>query len=361
MVSIKDGFYGHIGKKIKPEGFFADEYHPTSLGHRIMTDCLMQAVADVAEAEPDEPQDIDVKPVYGTSFKGLKTIFGDTETTEYTVERGGFPGSDSGSYRNGPVGQVCGKNFFHNTKDPAEPLKVTGVFRKCLVAWKASGDAAFGAAEILIDGEVKMTVQGGEGKWGQSEVVLVLDEALTGLDEAAAENCLKLIDEIARDKTVVMVGGGNSAFVESALLVGIVKKLIILQDLPKFTADQKLQDQVLSKGDVETHVGTKVLAYEVSEDGVLTGVTYEEAGQRRTVACDGVFLAVGLVPENTAFGEWAQLDERGYFIPENICHTKTPGIYVAGDCCQKTLRQVTTACSDGAYAAISACDYLNDH
>ncbi len=173
--------------------------------------------------------------------------------------------------------------------------------------------------------------------------------------------CAVCDGDFYRDKTVVMVGGGNSAFVESALLVGIVKKLIILQDLPKFTADQKLQDQVLSKGDVETHVGTKVLAYEVSEDGVLTGVTYEEAGQRRTVACDGVFLAVGLVPENTAFGEWAQLDERGYFIPENICHTKTPGIYVAGDCCQKTLRQVTTACSDGAYAAISACDYLNDH
>ena len=201
MVSIKDGFYGHIGKKIKPEGFFADEYHPTSLGHRIMTDCLMQAVADVAEAEPDEPQDIDVKPVYGTSFKGLKTIFGDTETTEYTVERGGFPGSDSGSYRNGPVGQACGKNFFHNTKDPAEPLKVTGVFRKCLVAWKASADASFGTLEILVDGKVKKTVRGGEGKWGQSEVVLVLD------DKEAAEHTLEIrVKEEGKKGTITAIG-----------------------------------------------------------------------------------------------------------------------------------------------------------
>ena len=201
MVSIKDGFYGHISKEIKPEGFFSDEYHPTSLGHRIMTDCLMQAVGDAAEAETDEPQEISVKPVYGTSFMGLKTIYGDTETEEYTVERGGFTGSDSGSYRNQPVGQVCGKNFFHDAKDPAEPLKVTGVFRKCLVAWKASADTSFGTMEILVDGEVKQTVKGGEGKWGQSEVVLVLD------DKEAAEHVLEIrVKEEGKKGTVTAIG-----------------------------------------------------------------------------------------------------------------------------------------------------------
>ncbi len=201
MVSIKDGFYSHIGKELKPEGFFSDEYHPTSLGHRIMTDCLMQAIGDAEAAETDEPQDTDVKPVYGTSFRGLKTIFGDTETTEYTVERGGFSGSDSGSYRNQPVGQVCGKNFFHDAKDPMDPLKVTGVFRKCLVAWKASADSSFGTLEILIDGEVKKTVRGGEGKWGQSEVVLVLD------DKEAAEHTLEIrVKEEGKKGTITAIG-----------------------------------------------------------------------------------------------------------------------------------------------------------
>ena len=170
--------------------------------------------------------------------------------------------------------------------------------------------------------------------------------------------CAVCDGDFYRDKTVVMVGGGNSAFVESALLVNIVSKLIILQDLPKFTADQKLQDQVLTKGNVETHVGTKVLAYEIADNGTLPGVTYAEAGEKKTVACDGVFLAVGLVPENDAFAELADLDERGYFVPDNICNTKTPGLFVAGDCCRKTLRQVTTACADGAYAAIRACEFL---
>ena len=87
---------------------------------------------------------------------------------------------------------------------------------------------------------------------------------------------------------------------------------------------------------------------------------YEENGEKKTAACDGVFLAVGLVPENGAFAEYAQLDSRGYFVPEDIVNTKTPGLFVAGDCCQKTLRQVTTACADGAYAAIRACDFIND-
>ena len=201
MVSIKDGFYGHFGKELKKEGFFSDEYHPTSLGHRIMTDCLMQAVTEAAEAETDAAPDLDVKPVYGTDFMGLKTIFGDTETEEFTVDRGGFPGSDSGSYHNQPVGWVCGKNFYHNVKDPMDPLTVRGVFRKCLVAWKATNSASFGAAEILIDGRVVKTVKGGKDKWGQSEVVLVLDE------KEAAEHTLEIrVTEEGKAFTVTAIG-----------------------------------------------------------------------------------------------------------------------------------------------------------
>ena len=174
--------------------------------------------------------------------------------------------------------------------------------------------------------------------------------------------CAVCDGDFYRDKNVVMIGGGNSAFVESSLLVDIVGHLTILQDMPYFTADQKLQDQVLSTGKVETHVGTKILAYETEDADFgkkITGVRYEEAGVEKVAACDGVFLAVGLVPENDIFKGLADLDERGYFVPENIVSTKTPGVFVAGDCCAKTLRQVATACSDGAYAAIEACNFLS--
>ena len=201
MVSVKDGFYAHFDRELTKKGFFFDEYHPTSLGHRIMTDCLMQAVTTAAEAETDEPRDTDVKPVYGTDFMGLKTIYGDTETEDYTVERGGFRGSDTGSYHNTPVGWVCGPNFFHNADDPAEPLKVTGTFRKCLVAWRATNDPAFGTVQILVDGKTVRAVKGGEGKWGQSEVVLVLD------DREAAEHTLEIrVKEEGKKATITAIG-----------------------------------------------------------------------------------------------------------------------------------------------------------
>ncbi|MBQ0026480.1 MAG: FAD-dependent oxidoreductase [Lachnospiraceae bacterium] len=158
-------------------------------------------------------------------------------------------------------------------------------------------------------------------------------------------------------KRVVMIGGGNSAFVEANLLVDIAGHLTILQDLPYFTADEKLRQQVLSHENIETHVGTKVLGYE-TEDGKLIGVRYLEDGTEHVEKCDGVFLAIGLIPDNGAFADLAELDKAGYFIVGEDALSRTPGIFVAGDCRTKTLRQVTTACADGAIAAIAACNYL---
>jgi len=201
MVSVKDAVYSRIGKDLTEKEFFFDDYHPTSLGHRIMADCLMKTIADAAEKETDVPQNLDVPAVYGTDFIGLKTIYGDTESGDFTVERGGFPGWDTNSYHNLPVGWVCGKNFYHDAGDSAEPLKVTGTFRKCLVAWKAASDASFGAAEILMDGKTVMTVQGAPDKWGQSEVVLVLD------DQEAAEHVLEIrVKDPEKRFTVTAIG-----------------------------------------------------------------------------------------------------------------------------------------------------------
>lgn len=162
-----------------------------------------------------------------------------------------------------------------------------------------------------------------------------------------------------KDKTVVIVGGGNSAFVEGNLLADIVKKLIVLQDMPIFTAEAKLQEQLLNKTNVETHLNTKVLEY-IINDNKLVGVKYSENGQEKTVDCDGVFLAIGLVPDNKAFENVCELDDRGYFNVDESTLTKTANIFVAGDCRSKSLRQVATACSDGANAAIKACNYLNN-
>lgn len=160
-----------------------------------------------------------------------------------------------------------------------------------------------------------------------------------------------------KDKTVVMVGGGNSAFVEANLLSDIASKVIMLQDMPFFTAEAKLQESLLSKNNVETHLNTKVVEY-IINDNKLVGVRYMQNGETKAIECDGVFLAIGLIPENDNFTNVADVDSRGYFVANEYGLTKTKNIFVAGDCRTKNLRQVATACSDGANAAIEACNYL---
>ena len=95
------------------------------------------------------------------------------------------------------------------------------------------------------------------------------------------------------------------------------------------------------------------------EGGKLTGVTYIENGKGQFVPCDGVFLAVGLIPNNEPFANLVSLNNQGYFAADETGITMTEGVFVAGDCRTKGLRQVATACSDGANAAINASNYLS--
>ena len=201
MVSLVDGIYPHVGHELSKEDYFADEYHPNSTGHRMMCDCLMQAVADAAGRETDAADiSLDVSPAYGTDFMGLKTLYAGSETEGFTVVRGGFDSTDVNSYKNRPVGWVCGKNYFHDMYNSEEPLTVTGTFSKCLIAWKASAEESFGEAEVLVDGKVVTTLKGGPGKWNQSEVALVLDEA------EAAEHTLEIrVTDPAKKFTVTAI------------------------------------------------------------------------------------------------------------------------------------------------------------
>lgn len=170
--------------------------------------------------------------------------------------------------------------------------------------------------------------------------------------------CAVCDGDLYRDKDVVIIGGGNSAFVEANTLVQTAGKLTMLQDLPKFTADAKSQETLFSHHNVETHLSTTVMGY-ITENGKLAGVSYLEGGEEKKVRCDGVFLAVGLIPNNAPFAHLALLNRWGYFEANETGTTRTEGVFVAGDCRSKTLRQVATACSDGANAAINACNYLS--
>ena len=160
-------------------------------------------------------------------------------------------------------------------------------------------------------------------------------------------------------RRVCVAGGGNSALQEAILLSEKCSEVIMLQDLDFFTGEQKLQEVLFAKPNVRTFTGVKILRF-LSKDGELCGLEVErtKTGEAFTVECDGLFVAIGLIPENEPFSGLADLNGFGYFDSDERCETKTPGIYVAGDCRSKTVRQLTTAVADGASAALAACRYL---
>ena len=159
---------------------------------------------------------------------------------------------------------------------------------------------------------------------------------------------------------VAMIGGGNSALQEALLLSEVCSKVTIVQNLAFLTGEKKLADALAEKDNVTILYSTVVSAYE-TEKGVLCGLKLhnEETGEESHIRVDGAFLAVGLLPENEPFAHLGKLNDWGYFDSGEDCCTATPGVFVAGDCRSKRIRQVVTAAADGAIAAMAACRYLD--
>ena len=186
---------------------------------------------------------------------------------------------------------------------------------------------------------------------------------LPGENELVGEGisfCAVCDGDFYSGKTVCVAGGGNSALQEAILLSGKCARVVMLQDLPEFTGEKKLQEILFARPNVEQRTGVRITGLE-TENGELRGVTVEPqaGGRRETVSCDGLFVAIGLIPENEAFSDLAALNRYGYFDSDETCATKTPGVFVAGDCRSKTVRQLTTAAGDGATAALAACRYID--
>lgn len=154
-------------------------------------------------------------------------------------------------------------------------------------------------------------------------------------------------------KTVGVVGGGNSALQEALLLSETSEKVYIIQNLDFLTGEQKLQDAVMKTGNIEVITGTVVEGI-IGEDE-FGGVVLSGG---KELELDGLFVAIGLIPQNEAFSDVVSLDGGGYVASGEDCLTDAEGVFVAGDCRQKRIRQVATAAADGAVAALAACKYL---
>ena len=161
-----------------------------------------------------------------------------------------------------------------------------------------------------------------------------------------------------RKKKTAVIGAGNSALGDAIYLSNLCEEvyLIFRRDYP--TATKSYMDQ-LEKID-NIRLMPRHIPVEIKGDFVVNALTVKnvDSGEMSDIEVNGVFEAIGLIPDNDLFSELAELDNNGYIITDGEMRTKTPGLFAAGDTRQQSLRQIVTACSDGAQAATAAHDFL---
>lgn len=208
------------------------------------------------------------------------------------------------------------------------------------------------------------TLQGDYGEYQARTVILATGSKHRTLGLPNEENlvgsgvcyCAVCDGAFFKGQDVAVIGGGNTALQDTVLLAQTCKSVTIVQNLPTLTGEQALQDKIAALPNVKIIVDATVSALQGND--ALTGLTISRGGNEETLAVSGVFVAIGQKPENEAFASLAGLNEYGYIVADEACTTQTEGLFVAGDCRTKAVRQVVTATADGAIAALAACRYL---
>ena len=163
-----------------------------------------------------------------------------------------------------------------------------------------------------------------------------------------------------RGKTVAVVGGGNTAVTEAIYLSDICEKVYLIHRREGYRAEKAVMDKLLAKENIvrlENKVVTAAAGGQTIGSLTLTDV---RDGSESELAIDGLFVALGHEPQNAAFAELMELDSSGFAASDERCLTRTEGVFTAGDCRSKPVRQLTTAAADGAVAGLAAAKYVDD-
>ena len=219
----------------------------------------------------------------------------------------------------------------------------------------------------IVDNGATKTVVTDMGSFDTKSVILATGAkhrhlGVEGEDELIGEGisfCAVCDGAFYANQRVGVVGGGNSAIVEAMMLSETSSEVIVIQNLSSLTGEAKMVRALEAKKNVKIIYDSVVTGFERAD--VLTGVKLRntKTGEDFSLALDGLFVAIGHAPENSAFSNITKLNEYGYIVADERCLTDTQGIFVAGDCRTKAIRQITTATADGAVAALAACRYID--
>lgn len=162
-----------------------------------------------------------------------------------------------------------------------------------------------------------------------------------------------------KGRVVAVNGGGNTALEDALFLSNYCKKVYLIHRRDEFRGEAKQVDKLKERENIEFVLNSTIT--ELLGEDELKGVRVHDkvSGEDKDIELDGLFIAIGQMPENAAFAPLVELDKGGYIVAGEDCRTNVDGIYAAGDCRTKTVRQLTTAAADGAVAALAACAYID--
>lgn len=220
-------------------------------------------------------------------------------------------------------------------------------------------------SKIMDENEKKIVVAGNK-KYECKSVILATgaknrplgverEEELIG---AGISYCATCDGAFFKNKNVGVVGGGNTALEDAAFLSNYCHTVFVIHRRDQFRGEEKLLAVLKEKKNVRfvlENTVVKLNGEEKLESIEIQNVKTEEVEE---IKLDGLFVAIGQMPDNSAFAELVDIDSAGYIQATENCKTKSPGIFTAGDCRTKNVRQLTTAASDGAIAGLAACEYV---
>nr|WP_314929985.1 FAD-dependent oxidoreductase [Shuttleworthia satelles] len=164
-----------------------------------------------------------------------------------------------------------------------------------------------------------------------------------------------------RKKIVAVNGGGNTALEDAEILSNIVEKVYVIHRRDQFRGEPVRVEKLRARENVEFVLNANITALLGQDRLEALEVTDKITGEKRIIKVNGLFVAIGQAPENMIFSNIVGLDKGGYIVAGEDCKTNVDGIFAAGDTRTKTVRQLTTAASDGAVAALAAVAYIHDN
>ena len=220
---------------------------------------------------------------------------------------------------------------------------------------------------ILRDKDV-WQIETEEKKYNCSSIIVATGARPRELGAAGEEKfrgkgvsyCATCDGPLFKDKDIVVVGGGDTAVEEALFLTRFARKITLVHRRDRLRATKLLHERILAHEKVEFVWSSQVIEVLGNEGVEAVKVKNGTTGEESRISCDGVFIFVGLIPNTNFLKGVIELDRSGYVVADENMKTSKEGIFACGDCRQKLLRQIVTACGDGATAAFSAQQYVEE-